>query len=47
MIAMTYGGYVAAGWSVALLSIGAFALRTLRRGRALAERVPAGERRWT
>jgi len=47
MLAMTHVGYVAAGWGIALLSIGAYALRTLRRGRSLAAQVPPEERRWS
>jgi hypothetical protein len=47
MIAMTHVGYVAAGWGIALVSLGAYALRTVRRGRALAAQVPPEERRWS
>lgn len=47
MVAMTHIGYVAAGWAIALVSLAAYALRTIRRGRSLAMRVPPEERRWT
>lgn len=47
MVAMTHVGYVAAGWAIPLALLGGYALRTVRRGRALAERVPAEERRWS
>lgn len=47
MIAMTHVGYIAAGWGIALVSLGAYAVRTVRRGRALAAQVPPEERRWS
>jgi hypothetical protein len=47
MVAMTHAGYVVAGWTIALVGLGAYALRTLRRGRKLAEQVPPEDRRWT
>jgi hypothetical protein len=47
MIAMTHVGYVAAGWGIALAVLGAYALRTVRRGRTLAAQVPPEERRWS
>jgi hypothetical protein len=47
MIAMTHVGYVAAGWGIALAVIGAYAFRTVRRGRALAAQVAPEERRWS
>ncbi len=47
MIAMTHVGYVAAGWAIGLLSLGAYALVTVRRGRSLAAKVPPEERRWS
>jgi len=47
MLAFTDVGYVAAGWSIALVVLGGYGLRTVRRGRALARRVPPEERRWT
>ena len=47
MIAMTHVGYLAAGWGIALVTLGAYALRTVRRGRTLAAQVPPEERRWS
>jgi hypothetical protein len=47
MIAMTHVGYVAAGWGIGLVGLAAYALRTVRRGRSLAARVPPEERRWS
>jgi heme exporter protein CcmD len=47
MLAMTHAGYVGAGWGIALGVLAAYALRTVRRGRALARQVPPEERRWT
>jgi hypothetical protein len=47
MLAMTHVGYVAAGWGIALVSLGGYALRTVRRGRSLAAQVPPEERRWS
>ena len=47
MIAMTHAGYVAAGWGIALVTLGGYALFTLRRGRRLAAQVPPEERRWS
>jgi heme exporter protein D len=47
VIAMTHVGYVAAGWGISLVALAAYAVRTVRRGRALAERVPPEERRWS
>lgn len=47
MIAMTHAGYVAAAWLASLAAIGAYALRTLRRGRNLSRQVPSEERRWS
>lgn len=46
-LAMTHAGYVAAGWAIPLVALGAYALRTLRRGRVLAERVAPEDRRWS
>ena len=46
-IAMTHVGYVTAGWAIPLALLGGYALRTIRRGRALAERVPPEARRWS
>lgn len=47
VVAMTDGGYVAAGWVGAVGLVGAYVLVTLRRGRRLSRRVPEGDRRWT
>ncbi|MDQ2648254.1 MAG: heme exporter protein CcmD [Actinomycetota bacterium] len=47
MIAMTHTGYVAAAWGASLVAIAAYALRTVRRGRALSRRVPPEDRRWS
>ena len=47
MLAMTHVGYLAAGWGIPLVVLGAYALRTVRRGRVLAAQVPAEERRWS
>ena len=47
LIAMTDGGFVAAGWMGAFGLVGAYALVTLRRGRKLSKRVPEGDRRWS
>ena len=47
VLAMTHAGYVAAGWAIPVVVLAAYSVRTLRRGRALAERVPPSERRWS
>lgn len=47
MIAMTHVGYLAAGWGIGLASLAAYALRTVRRGRSLAAKVPPEDRRWS
>ena len=47
VVAMTHVGYVAAGWIASLGVLGLYALRTLRRGRALARVVPPEEQRWS
>jgi hypothetical protein len=44
---MTHAGYVAAGWGVSLAAIGAYAARTLRRGRILSRQVAPEDRRWS
>lgn len=46
-IAMTNVGYVAAGWTIPLVLLAGYSVRTIRRGRSLAERVPPEERRWS
>ena len=47
MLAVTHVGYIAAGWGIALVTLASYALRTVRRGKALAKRVPPEDRRWT
>ena len=47
MLAFTHVGYLAAGWGISLAVLGAYAVRTVRRGRSLAARVPPEERRWS
>jgi heme exporter protein D len=47
MLAFSHAGYVAAGWAISLVALGGYALHTVRRGKALARRVPPEERRWT
>lgn len=38
--------YVIPGYIVAAMTLGCFAITTLRRGRALSKRVPEGQRRF-
>lgn len=47
VMAMTDVGYVAAGWTIPLVALAAYSIRTIHRGRALAERVPPEDRRWS
>ncbi len=47
MLAFTHPGYVFGGWGIALVTLAVYAVRTVRRGKHLAERVPPEERRWT
>jgi hypothetical protein len=47
LIAMTHVGFLVAGWGIGLASLALYALRTVRRGRSLATRVPPEERRWS
>lgn len=47
IVAMTHVGYVTAGWGISLAVLGAYAWRTVRRGRALSARVAPEERRWS
>ena len=47
VIAMTHAYHVALGWGIALTVLAGYALRTVRRGRSLAERVPPEQRRWS
>lgn len=44
--ALTHAGYLAAGWSIGLAAIGAYALSVLVRGRRLSRKVPPHRRRW-
>lgn len=44
---MTNVFHVALGWGIGLTALGAYALRTVLRGRSLAERVPPEQRRWS
>jgi hypothetical protein len=44
---VTHARYVLSGWSIALVTLGAYAWRTVARGRRLAVHVPEHERRWT
>jgi len=44
---MTHVGYVVAGWGIALVVLGGYAVRTVRRGRSLAAQVPSEDRRWS
>jgi hypothetical protein len=39
-------GYIAGGWGASLAIMGLYALRVLRRGRALARSLPDGEKTW-
>lgn len=43
---MSQWGYVALGWSSAVVVLGAYVTVLLRRGRSLSRRVPPEERRW-
>ena len=47
MIAMTHTFHVALGWGITLAVLAAYSLRTVLRGRRLAERVPPERRRWS
>lgn len=47
VVAMQDAGYVLTAWGLALVSLGGYAAYVIRRGRALARRVPPEERRWT
>lgn len=46
VVALTHAGYLAAGWSIGLVAIGAYALSVLVRGRRLSRQVPSHRRRW-
>jgi heme exporter protein CcmD len=43
---MTYAGYIAAGYGITFVVLGAYAWRVLARGRALCRAMPPEERRW-
>ena len=43
---MTHIGYLIAGWGIGLGTLGAYGWSVVRRGRALARRVPAERQRW-
>jgi len=47
LLAMTYAGYVAAGWIATVGVLGGYAALTIRRGRRLSRIVPPEERRWS
>jgi hypothetical protein len=47
VILATHTGYIAAAWGSSLTVLALYALRTVRRGRALSRRVPPGDRRWS
>lgn len=43
---MSHVGYLIAGWGIALGTLGTYGWSLMRRGRALAARVPAERQRW-
>ena len=43
---MTHVGYLVAGWWIVVGVLGTYAVRLVRRGRALSGRVPDAHRRW-
>lgn len=47
LVSMTHAGYVAAGWAIPLALLAGYSVRTVRRGKALAQQVPPEERRWS
>ncbi len=47
MIAMTHAFHVFLGWGLTLGVLAVYSLRTVLRGRSLAERVPPERRRWS
>jgi hypothetical protein len=47
VIAMTHAFHVALGWAISLTVLVGYSLRTVHRGRKLAERVPPEQRRWS
>jgi heme exporter protein D len=44
---MTHTFHVALGWAITLTVLAGYSLRTVRRGRSLAPRVPPEQRRWS
>ena len=44
---MTDVGYVLSGWAITFAVMGTYAWLVIRRGKRLAEVVPAEERRWS
>lgn len=46
-VAMSHVGYVVAGWALPLAAFALYTARTLRRGRALTQRVAPEDRRWS
>ena len=44
---MRYAEYVLSGYGLVLAAIGGYAAWIVRRGRALARRVPPDQRRWS
>jgi cytochrome b561 len=47
VIAMTHAYHVLLGWSIGITVLALYSLRTIRRGRSLAPRVPPEQRRWS
>ena len=47
IVAATHTGYIAAAWGGSLAVLAAYAVRTVRRGRSLSNRVPPEGRRWS
>lgn len=47
IVAVSHAGYIAAGWGITIAVLAAYAVRTVRRGRTLARRVPPEDRRWS
>ena len=43
---MTHIGYLVAGWGAVVVVLSAYAVRLVRRGRALSALVPEARRRW-
>ncbi len=43
---MSHLGYLLAGWSISIGTLGVYAIFLLRRGKRLTEKVPPVRRRW-